>query len=445
MIRQWGVLAVSAIAQLIVVLDVSVVNIALPQIGMALDITGDDIQWVAGGYTLAFAATLMVGARLADTHGIRRVFISATVVFVVASVVGGLATSGSVLIASRIVQGLAASVLSPASFTLLTISYAEGPRRTRAVAIWTAVSVAGGGIGNIVGGALTEYVSWRSVLLINLPIGIGVLILASRHVRGFESSPSAERPTVNVAGAVLIAGGLGGCTLAVAQLGERGSEDLALSAAVVGVAALIGFVVQQRRSTSPLIPHRLLTNRIVLAGNVLTLFTGAVFQAPLWFFLTFQMQQSYAWPPLRTALGFLPLTTVLVVTSVALTPRLLRRHPTHRVAAAGAALAAAGLVWAGVATDSDFYFTLIGSSILIGLGGGLLNTPLATAVTNHVSVTDAGAASGLMNTSKQFGGALGLTALTVTAGLAEPRLAYAYMALVMGAVAISSLALLRTR
>ena len=160
----------ACLAQLLVVLDASVVNIALPQIATALSFEDSDVQWVASGYTVAFAAALLVGARAADTRGIRGVFLFGVCMFVAASVAGGIATTGPILVSARIVQGLAAAIVSPATFTLLTVTYPEGPMRTRAVAVWTAISVAGGGVGNILGGALTEYVSWRAVLLINLPI-----------------------------------------------------------------------------------------------------------------------------------------------------------------------------------------------------------------------------------------------------------------------------------
>ena len=440
---RWGVLAVAALAQLTVVLDVSVLNIALPEIGHALALSAKEIQWVAGGYSLAFAAALLAGARVADTHGARRVFVIGTVAFVAASVAGGLAPTGSVLIAARITQGLAAAVVSPATFTLLTTTYPEGSTRTRALAAWTAVSVAGGGVGNIVGGALTEYVSWRSVLLINLPIGIAVLLMTFRYV---PQPVLSNRPSVDLSGAALGAAALGGCTLAVSELGEDGSTSVAFAAAILALVGTIGFVVRLRRSPNPLVPARLLTNRILVTGNVLTLLTGAVFQVPIWFFLTYRMQQSLHLTPVQTAFGFLPLTAAVVITSIALTPRLLDRHPPHRIAAAGAALASIGLMCASIpSTDSDAYLPAIGiPSILIGVGGGLLNTPLATAVSSGVAPDDAGAASGLMNTSKQFGGALGLAALTLATGLADFRLACAIMAVLLAITAASSFALLRS-
>ncbi|OZC62683.1 hypothetical protein CH276_14280 [Rhodococcus sp. 06-470-2] len=443
--RSWGVLAVACLAQLLVVLDSSVVNIALPQIARALSIEDRDVQWVASGYTVAFAAALLAGARAADTRGIREVFLFGVSLFVAASVIGGVASTGSMLVSARIVQGLAAAIVSPATFTLLTLTYPEGPMRTRAVAVWTAISVAGGGVGNIAGGALTEYVSWRAVLLINLPIGVVLLTSARRHLDVRRADTEAHRPGLDIIGAAFGAMALGASTVAVTQLGAGGSQSLSLSTAVLAVAGSIGFVLRLRRSTAPLIPLRLFADRTVVAGNLLTLLTGAVFQIPIWLYLTYQMQQPLQQSPLQAAVGFLPLTAALVVTGVAVTPALMRRCPSHLIAAAGATLTAAGLLGLAAASNSPGYLAAVGlPSILIGIGGGLLNTPLATAVTSGVARSDAGAASGLMNTSKQFGGAMGLALLTIVAGLTDFRFAYSAMAAAMAVTAVCCAAFLRT-
>ncbi|CCQ14813.1 putative drug resistance efflux protein [Rhodococcus sp. AW25M09] len=444
--RSLGVLAVACMAQLLVVLDISVVNVALPHIASALDIADRDVQWVASGYTVAFAAALLTGARAADSWGIRRVFLFGTSLFIAASVAGGVAPTGSMLVAARVGQGLAAAIVSPATFTLLTVTYPEGPIRTRAVAVWTAISVAGGGVGNIVGGALTEYLTWRSVLLINLPIGLVVLTAALRYLPTHRREAQSPRTSLDPIGAVSGAALLGASTVAVTAFGAAGSRPLSLSMTLVASAGLIGFLIRQHRSTAPLIPLRLFADRTVVAGNLLTLLTGAVFQIPIWLFLTYQMQQLLQRSPLQAAVGFLPLTTALVVIGVAVTPRLMRRYPPHLVAAAGAAVAAVGLLALAVASDSSSYLVAVAlPSILIGTGGGLLNTPLATAVTSGVARRDAGAASGLMNTCKQFGGAIGLAVLTATAGLTNFRLAYCAMATAMALTAGCCVAFLRER
>lgn len=443
--RSWCVLTVACLAQLLVVLDASVVNIALPQIATALSFEDSDVQWVASGYTVAFAAALLVGARAADTRGIRGVFLFGVCLFVAASVAGGIATTGPILVSARIVQGLAAAIVSPATFTLLTVTFPEGPMRTRAVAVWTAISVAGGGVGNMLGGALTEYVSWRAVLLINLPIGL-VLLVSARQYLGVERAETPSPQTgLDVIGALSGALALGPSTVAVTQLGAGGSGALSVTMMFLASAGSIAFVLRQRRSPAPLIPLRLFALRGVVVGNLLTLLTGAVFQIPIWLYLTYQMQQLLQRSPLQAAIGFLPLTVALVVTGVAITPPLMRRIPAHLVAAAGATLAAAGLLVLATASGAPGYVASVGvPSILIGIGGGLLNTPLATAVTSGVERSDAGAASGLMNTAKQFGGAMGLALLTIAAGLTDFRFAYSAMAAAMAVTAVCCVIFLRT-
>ncbi|MDV6233815.1 MFS transporter [Rhodococcus cercidiphylli] len=255
----------------------------------------------------------------------------------------------------------------------------------------------------------------------------------------------AHRPGLDIIGAAFGALALGASTVAVTRLGAGDSQALSLSTAVLAVAGSIGFVLRLRRSAAPLIPLRLFADRTVVAGNLLTLLTGAVFQIPIWLYLTYQMQQRLQLSPLRAAVGFLPLTTALVVVGIGVTPRLMRRCPSHLVAAAGATLAAAGLLGLAAASNSQGYFAAVGlPALLIGLGGGLLNTPLATAVTSGVTNSDAGAASGLMNTSKQFGGAMGLALLTIVAGLTDFRFAYSAMAAAMALTAVCSVVFLRT-
>ncbi|MBB4933522.1 EmrB/QacA subfamily drug resistance transporter [Lipingzhangella halophila] len=421
-------------AQLMVVLDVSVVNVALPSIQTALTLSAALSQWVASAYTLTFAGTLLVGARIADVVGARRALIWGLAGFTAASLVGGIADSGWMLIGARAAQGVGAAVVSPATFTLLTTTYPEGAERTRAVAVWTGVSLVGGGLGNILSGTLTEYLSWRAVLLVNIPIGaaaiLGALALALSRVQ----RPAAR---VDLTGAVLATTGLGCVAYAVSGAGTDSGLPLAPEAALLGVGLLAALVAQQRRSHSPLVPASLLRNRAVVAGNVLTVLAGACFQVPLWYFLTFQMQHGLGYTALQAGMAFLPMTLVTMVFSAWVTPVLMRRVPSADLVAAGAALATAGLVWQWLAVPATYVSTFLGPALVIGVGGGLLNTPLATAVTTGVAPEDAGAASGLMNTSKQFGGAIGLAAFVAFIGTTgdDYRLAFLAMAALTAAVA----------
>lgn len=441
---RWAALWVASAAQLMVVLDVSVVNVALPAVGDDLDMADSVLQWVASGYTLAFAGGLLVGGRLADVYGLRRVFAIGLGVFVAASVVGGLAVSGEMLITARAVQGVGAAIVSPATFTMLTRAYPEGPVRTRAVAVWTGVSLVGGGVGNIVSGVFTEVFTWRAVLLINVPIGLVVVVCVLRVLAGREDRDTGDR--LDIVEAVLATVGLCAITYGVSEIGA-GTGWTAGGAIGLGLTALARLVAHQRRSMSPIVPVTLLRNRVVAAGNVLTLLTGACFQVPIWIFLTYLMQRSMGYSPVQAGLGFIPLTLVTMVIGVAVTPRLMSRMPARHLIIGGAVFAAAGLVWQAWASHDSYLTAIAGPAIVIGIGGGLMNTPLATAVTSGIDTADAGAASGLMNTSKQFGGALGLAALgLITSSYTDYRPAFMAMAVCMGVVAAgAAVALTPTR
>ncbi|WP_234709343.1 MULTISPECIES: MFS transporter [Mycolicibacterium] len=432
---RWMPLAVASAAQLMMVLDVSVVNVAMPALQHDLDVSGAAVQWVASAYTLTFAGALLAGARLADVYGVRAVMLAGLVIFAAASVAGGVATAGPMVIAARAVQGLGAAVVSPATFTVLTRSYPEGALRTRAVAVWTGVSLVGGGLGSVVSGVLTDWLTWRSVLLINVPIGLIVGWLAWRHLNAADRLGTGR---VDVIGAGLATFGLSAATLAVSGINDD-RWDVFTAGLGVAAASAAGLAVQQRRSPQPLLPGPLLRNRTVLSANALTLLTSACFQIPIWLFLTYLMQQTLGYTALQAGLGFVPLTVITMLVGVSVTPRLLTRTTPPILIAAGALIAAAGLCWQAVAPHTSYSAAILAPAILIGIGGGLLNTPLGTAVTTGVAAEHAGAASGLMNTSKQFGGALGLAALApLTLDYTTYRTAFVAMAAVMLTVAAAT-------
>ncbi|MCY9783374.1 MFS transporter [Nocardiopsis sp. EMB25] len=426
---------VACVAQLLVVLDISVVNVALPSIQADLAMGPTQTTWVALAYGLGFAGALLVGARLADVLGTGRVLSWGLGAFTLAGTVGGLATDGSVLVGARAVQGLCAAVVSPATFTLLTTTNPEGPARTRAVAAWTAVSLAGGGVGNILSGALTELVSWRAVLLVNLPIGLAVLAGAAVLRRRFPDAPGHGR--LDLVGAVLATGGFTCATYALSAAGGHASAAWAGAAALAGVVLFVLLAAQQRRTAHRLVPRGLLRNRLVVRGNVATALTAACFQVGLWYFLTYRMQGPMGFSPMRAGLGFLPLTSALLVVNTWITPRLMARVPSRTLVALGAVSAAAGLAWQAFAVGDAYVLAVLGPSLVVGVGGGLLTTPLATMVTTGVPAEDAGAASGLMNTAKQFGGALGLAAATAATALAgTDGAAFLLMGALVGTVAL---------
>ena len=397
---------VACVAQLIVVLDVSVMNVALPSIRQDLDLGLEAASWVVLGYGVAFAGALLAAARLADAFGAARVLWWSVGAFTLASVAGGLAHDGGYLIAARIAQGLAAAAVSPATFTILTIGFTEGPARTRAIAIWTAVSLAGGGAGNLLGGALTEWVSWRAVLLINLPIGLAVLVGASRVPgRGGER---ARVPIGWGAGAVSVVA-FASATYGLTVLGETdpavpaGVAALALSAAMFAV-----FTRIERRSVRPRVPLGVWRSGSVRRGTTATLLVGMCFQTAIWFFLTFRLQDDAGYTPIQTGLAFLPLTGAMLLTNLTLVPPLLERLAPRVLIGVGIVIAGAGTLWFAAVGMGDLWAGFVVPSLLVGVGGGLVNTPLATIITAGVADDDAGAVSGLMNTAKQFGGAVGV-------------------------------------
>ncbi|MGH3620521.1 MAG: MFS transporter, partial [Sciscionella sp.] len=320
-----GVLALACAGQLMVVLDVSVVNVALPTIQTSLGFDPVELQWVANAYTLTFARFLLAGGRLADLFGRRRIFLVGLALFTTASLVGGLAGSAATLVTTRGVQGLGAAVLAPVTLTVLTASYPEGAARTRALATWTAVSIAGGAGGNLLGGVLTEFLSWRSVLLINVPIGAVALAAAARHLggdghgRGYSRGGAAR---LDLPGTGLATLGLVARTYGVSRAQTEGWADPAtLAAGCVAVLALAAFaVVETRLSTAPLLPPALLRNRAVSLGNLVMLLAGASFQVPMWYFLSLYMQNVLHYSALRAGISFLPHTLLTLLVGLRVTP-----------------------------------------------------------------------------------------------------------------------------
>ncbi|WP_412516900.1 MFS transporter [Actinomadura madurae] len=392
------VLALACAAQFMVVLDVSVVNVALPAIQARLDVAPADLPWIVNAYALPFAGLLLLGGRLADLCGLRRTLVLGLALFTLASLACGLAGSPAALIAARACQGAGAAVLAPATLTVLTTTFEEDVR-PRALAAWTAVGLAGGTAGNLAGGLLTDALSWRWIFLVNVPVG-ALALLPARLLPGRTGG----RRRLDVPGAALATGGVTALTFGI----TRGWNAPAL---VIGAAALAAFAVVQSRSPAPLIPLRLLRVRAVAAGNATMLLAGACLN-PMWFFLALSMQNVLHLTAFQTGLGFLPHTLLTIAVALHVTPRLMRHASDRTLIIAGALIAAAGFLWQSRLSPGGAYLPdVLGPAVLISAGGGLLNTPLTNAVTSGAPSRDAGAASGLMNTTKQAGAALGLAAL----------------------------------
>lgn len=408
----WAVLLAVCAGQFLVVLDVSVVNVALPSMRSALGLGESAQQWVVNGYALTFAGFLLLGGRAADLFGRKRVFVTGLGLFTAASLAGGLAQSPGALITARAVQGLGSAVLAPTTLSILTTSFPEGPERTRAIATWSAVGAGGGAAGSLVGGTLTDLLSWRWVLLVNVPVGAVVLIAAALCLT--EGRGTTVR-RLDIPGAVLVTGGVAALAYGIAETETHGwSSARALVPLAAGVLVLALFAVVETRTAQPLVPLRLFAVRSVSSANTVLFASGAATFA-VWYFLSLYMQQVLHYSPIRAGLSFLP-HTVAIVAGSKLAPRLMSRIDPRLIVAGGGVVAAAGLVWQSrVTADGTFLGIILGPGIMAMFGAGLMMTPVAAAAMSGVGREDQGLVSGLLNTSRQLGGALGLTILATTA------------------------------
>jgi EmrB/QacA subfamily drug resistance transporter len=412
----WLVLAIVLIGQFMVVLDASIVNVALPSIQRDLHFTTSGLQWIVNAYTLTFAGFLLLGGRAADLYGRRKVFLVGLTVFTASSLLGGLAQDQAWLITARAVQGLGAAILAPATLTILTSSFPEGPARAWALGAWSAVSAAGASAGALLGGVLTEFLGWRWILFVNVPVGVIALIAARRYVP--ESRAGLHHRHLDLGGAVSVTAGLVAIVYALVRTETYswGSPEVLLPLALGVLLLAVFLVLQARFSKAPLVPLRIFRSRFVAGGNVVMLMMfGALFGS--WYFETLYMQHVLGYSPLRAGLAFLP-QTVLIAAGAQVTSRLVPRFGPRPLIVLGTLVAAAGLGWlAQISVTSTFVADLLGPFVLIGLGMGLAVTPIAVAGTAGVPREEAGLASGLLNTSRTVGASIGLAALaTIAAG-----------------------------
>ncbi|WP_406860634.1 MFS transporter [Streptomyces sp. HUAS MG47] len=421
--RAWLVVLVACAGQFLVVLDVSVVNVALPSMRADLGLSALGLQWVLNAYSIAFAGFMLLGGRAVDLFGRKRVFQLGLGLFTAASVAGGLAQEGWELVAARAVQGLGAAILAPATLTLITGAVPAGPARARAIGTWTAVGAAGGAAGGFVGGVLVDLLSWRWVLLINVPVGVVVMVAAAVWLT--ESRGAAGR-RLDLPGAVLVTGGLAAVAYGIVQTEEAGWGAPATLVPLIGGLALLGvFVAVEARTAAPLMPLRVFRLRAVSAANVALLTTCSA-SFGMWFFMTVYAQNVLGYTPLEAGLALVP-SSVSVLLSSKLAPRLMPVVGARNLAVLGALIAAAGFGWQSTMTaDGSFLGTILGPGILMMIGMGLTITPLASLATSGAAPDEAGLVSGLVNTSRTMGGALGLATLSTlaasrTAGRTTPE------------------------
>lgn len=412
-------LAMLAMADFIVILDASIINVALPSIGRGLHLSQGGLSWVVNAYVLAFGGFLLLGGRIADILGRRRVFIAGLTVFSLASLAGGLAVNGTLLIAARGVQGLAAAALAPAALSLVTATFAEGPQRNRAMGIWGAVAGSGAAAGVLLGGILTTGLGWRWILFVNVPVGIGCA-LAAPHLIAESRAPRDEQG-FDVVGAVAITGGLGALVYGLVGVSHAGWLSPRTAGSLAVAAALLGaFTVIERRTASPLVRFSIFRLKVLRTANLTMLATGAAVLS-LFFTLSLYEQQVLGYSALQAGLSQLPLA-VTTIAAAGITSRLVSRAGLKVTLAAGLALFAAGLAWlAQVTAASSFAAGILGPSLLIGAGLGLAFVSLTIGAVTGIPRPQAGLASGLINSSQQIGGALGLAAAATIAAAQTTR------------------------
>lgn len=410
----WLVLSLACVAQFMVVLDVSIVNVALPSIRDSLGFSASGLQWVLNAYTLTFAGFLLLGGRAADLFGRRRIFILGLALFTGSSLLGGFAHDQATLIAARALQGLGGAVLSPATLTILTTTFTEPKARARAMGLWSAVAGAGGAAGALLGGVLTQELSWRWILFINVPIGAVALVVA----RGFlqETRAAGERKPLDYLGAVLVTGGLTALVYGLVRTTSVGWSSWQTFVAL-GVAAVLlaWFIVHESSvATDPLMPLPMFRRRTVWSANLtMFLFSSAVFA--MWYFVSLYLQNVLHYSPLRTGFAFLPQTLAIIGGAQFASRMMVRVGPTPLLVA-GNICSAVGLFWLGqVGVHTAYWTGFFVPSVLVALGLGLAFAPLAFAATQGVEPRQMGLASGLLNTSRQIGGATGLAALATIA------------------------------
>ncbi|HEY3943445.1 MAG TPA: MFS transporter [Acidimicrobiales bacterium] len=406
------VLVLACVAQFMVVLDVSVVNVALPSIGRDLHYSATGLQWVVNAYVLTFAGFLLLGGRAADLFGRRRTYLAGLVLFTFASLVGGFAQDSAWLTTARAVQGVGGALLSPATLTIIVTTF-TGARLARALGIWSAVAGAGGAAGSILGGVLTAEASWRWVLFINLPIGIVVLVFALRYLTELRREQRTER--LDVAGAVAVTAGLGVLIYAIVGT-DTHSWGSATTLGTLGVAVvlLVAFALVERAASAPLVPFGLFRSRSLTGANLVMLLVGAAFFS-MWYFLSLYLQNVLGYSALRAGLAFFPMAVAIVI-GAQISSRVLPRLGTRPLLTVGTVIVAVGFAWLSrIEPAPDYWGHVFGPGCLISLALGLMFTPLAAAGTAGVAQQEAGLASGVLNTSRQIGGSLGLAVLATVA------------------------------
>lgn len=410
--HRWWALVILALAQFLVVLDSSIVNIALPSLGKELHLDTATLSWVITAFVVPFGGLLLLGGRLADRFGHRRIFMIGVIGFIIASASAGLATSTEWLLVSRVIQGASAAFLAPAALALVTLLFPQPEERVKALGIWGIVAGIGSAAGVLLGGILTSLFGWSAVFFINVPVGVLVIVILPILV---TKDPNTGNIKTDLLGAVTVTAGLMAIVTAL-SLAKQVEFTITLALAVIGVALIVSFVFIEMRSKEPLVPFSIFRNASVTSGNLAMLLIGGA-TVGLFFALSVYMQKVLQYDALTTGLTQLPLAGALVVVA-GVVPAIIHRMGTKWTLVLSLMVFAAGLVWLSFApSNASFIIHLLGPTIVVGAGlGGAFVSSTALAVSG-VAKSDEGLASGLVNTSQQIGGAVGIAVLASMAAI----------------------------
>ena len=411
--NRWLILVIACLAQFMVVLDATVVNVALPSIQRGLHFSPSSLQWVVNAYTLIFGGFLLLGGRAGDLIGRKRLFVVGVALFSGASLLNGLAQSSTMLILGRGLQGLGGALLSPAALSIITTTFTEQDERTKALGVWSAIAAGGGAVGLILGGVLTQLASWEWIFIVNVPVGVLTLLATLRFVP--ESRADLEHRSFDLAGAITVTGGLVVLVYAIVKaqaFGWGSARTIGLIAAALVLLAV--FMAIERRSVAPLIRLSIFRVRTLSVANaVLLLIASGLFG--MFFFASLYVQEILGYSPLHAGLAFLPVTAGIAV-GAGVAQQLIRRFGVRNVLLAGIVLATAGLVvLARIPVHGTYAGDLLPGLVPMSIGMGLAFVPVTLLATGGVAGNDAGLASGLFNTSQQVGGSLGLAILSTLA------------------------------
>jgi EmrB/QacA subfamily drug resistance transporter len=406
----WLVLVIACLAQFMVVLDASVVNIALPSVQRGLHFSAANLQWVVNGYTLIFGGFLLLGGRAADLLGRKRLFVAGVILFTGASLLNGVAQSSGMLIVGRGLQGLGGALVSPAALSIVTTTFTDGSQRTKALGVWSAIAAGGAAVGLLMGGVLTDIASWRWVFFVNIPVGLATIALALRYVR--ESRMDVAHRSYDIAGAVTVTGGLVVLVYAIVKAQAYGwGSARTLGLGAVAVALLGAFLMIESRSRAPLMRLSIFRIRtLAVADTALLLVASGMFG--MFFFASLYVQEILGYSPLKAGLAFLPVTLGIMVGAGA-AQQLIKRLGVRVVSIIGITLATAGmLVLTQLPVHGSYVSNLLVGLVPMSLGMGLTFVPITLLGTSGVTAEDSGLASGLFNTAQQVGGSLGLAILS---------------------------------